>query len=72
MLGPEGHEIRQEEREDKTKDEDEEKPAVIVLASGNLGLISFTEWSERMTMEEIDEASSLVAEDHQLDWQCSE
>lgn len=60
MLGPEGHEIRQEEREDKTKDEDEEKPAVIVLASGNLGLISFTEWPERMTMEEIDEAFPAV------------
>jgi putative membrane protein len=27
-----------------------------VLASGNLGLISFTQWTERMTMEQIQEA----------------
>jgi putative membrane protein len=29
---------------------------VIVLASGNLGLISFPRWPERMTLEEIDAA----------------
>ncbi len=50
MLGPEGHEIR---KGNDGKDEEEEKPAVYALASGNLGLISFTQWPERMTMEEI-------------------
>lgn len=29
---------------------------VIVMASGNLGLIYFTAWNERLTMEQIDEA----------------
>ncbi|MFQ5921668.1 MAG: phage holin family protein [Anaerolineales bacterium] len=35
---------------------DTEPAEVIVLASGNLGLISFTEWTERMTYEQIQEA----------------
>lgn len=55
LLGPEGHEIRH-----GNKDEEEEKPAVIVLASGNLGLISFTEWAERMTVEQLEEAFPAV------------
>ncbi len=29
---------------------------VIVLASGNLGIISFPQWQERMTLEQIDDA----------------
>jgi uncharacterized membrane protein YvlD (DUF360 family) len=29
---------------------------VVVLASGNLGLISFTRWTERMTIQEISDA----------------
>jgi uncharacterized membrane protein YvlD (DUF360 family) len=61
MLGPEGHEKREEIREGGDgKDEEEEKPAIYALASGNLGLISFTQWPERMTMEEIDEAFPAV------------
>ena len=35
---------------------DEEKPDVYVLASGNLGLVSFTGWPERMSLEEINQA----------------
>lgn len=38
----------------------EEQPDVIALASGNLGLISFTKWPERMSQEEIDEAYPAV------------
>ncbi len=33
-----------------------EDAELIVLASGNLGLIYFTAWQERMTLEEIDAA----------------
>ncbi len=39
---------------------DGEHPDVYVLASGNLGLISFTQWPERMTLEEINEAFPAV------------
>jgi len=63
MLGPEGHEIRQEERDERKgieKEEKEEHPDIYALASGNLGLISFTKWPERMTMEEIDETFPAV------------
>jgi hypothetical protein len=38
------------------KSEIEEETTVIALASGNLGLISFTQWDHRMSLEEIDEA----------------
>jgi len=41
--------VQEEQREGMTDD-------VIVLASGNLGLISFPEWKQRMTFEEIAEA----------------
>jgi putative membrane protein len=37
-----------------------EETAVIVLASGNLGLISFTQWDHRMTAEEIEAAFPAV------------
>jgi len=40
---------------------DEEQQAdVVALASGNLGLISFTKWPERMSQEQIDEAFPAV------------
>jgi uncharacterized membrane protein YvlD (DUF360 family) len=60
MLGPEGHEIREEIREGEVGTEEEEKPAIYALASGNLGLVSFTEWPERMTMEELHETFPAV------------
>lgn len=34
----------------------EESAQTIVLASGNLGLIYFTDWSERMTYEQLEDA----------------
>ena len=34
----------------------EETPQTIVLASGNLGLIYFTDWSDKMTYEQIEDA----------------
>ncbi len=40
--------------------DEEERPDVVALASGNLGLISFTKWPERMTMEQIDAAFPAV------------
>ncbi len=33
---------------------------VVVLASGNLGLISFTQWKERMTFEQISDAFPML------------
>jgi uncharacterized membrane protein YvlD (DUF360 family) len=33
-----------------------EETEVVVLASGNLGIISFPQWNERMTLEQIDAA----------------
>jgi putative membrane protein len=60
-LGPEGHKIRQESREGGDgKAKEEERTAIYALASGNLGLISFTQWPERMTMEQINEAFPAV------------
>lgn len=35
---------------------DVEDPETIVLASGNLGLIYFTRWAERMTYEQLEDA----------------
>lgn len=43
-----------DESKDK-KDKKEEKPEVIVLASGNLGLVYFTKWKERVTYEQLEE-----------------
>jgi putative membrane protein len=40
--------------------EEEEQPDVVALASGKLGLISFTKWPERMTLEQIEEAYPAV------------
>lgn len=45
VLGPKGKELSSEE-----------KNKAIVLASGNLGLIYFTAWKERMSLEQINEA----------------
>jgi len=43
--------------------DDEPPPAeVMVLASGNLGLIYFTDWDERMTLEQINEAFPNIIE----------
>jgi hypothetical protein len=49
MLGPEGH----EKRHGKPAAE-EEQPSVIAIASGNLGIISFTQWPERITLEQLE------------------
>ncbi len=42
------------------EDGEAEHPDVYALASGNLGLISFTKWPERMTLEEINEVFPAV------------
>ncbi len=44
------------EEVEKQDSGEEETPGVIALASGNLGLVSFTRFPQRMTLEEIDEA----------------
>lgn len=49
MLGPQGHEQRHGKKEISG-----EKPAVIAIASGNLGIVSFTQWSERVTLEQLE------------------
>ena len=59
MLGPEGHAAREEQRRGK-RQEPEEKPAVIAIASGNLGIVSFTQWPERATLEQIETAFPAV------------
>jgi len=51
-LGPEGKQLRQQ----LAAAQEDDDPHVIVLASGNLGLIYFTDWDERMSREQIDEA----------------
>ncbi len=53
LVGPEYQLERDERAGKRVAPEDAE---LIVLASGNLGLIYFTEWQERMTLEEIDAA----------------
>jgi putative membrane protein len=50
-LGPQGEQLR---RGETLKPQDRSK--AVVLASGNLGLIYFTAWKERMTFEEINQA----------------
>lgn len=50
LLGPAAESAKQEE----PIEEGEEKPDVIVLASGNLGLIYFPEHEERLAREQID------------------
>ncbi|MGD0805362.1 MAG: phage holin family protein [Candidatus Bathyarchaeia archaeon] len=46
----------------KSKKKGDEKVDAIVLASGNLGLIYFTNWANRMSLEEINEAYPGVVE----------
>ena len=38
-----------------SKEKKQKSAQAIVLASGNLGLIYFTRWPQRMTLEEINE-----------------
>ena len=52
MLGP----ARRRVAGANAKTQEEEAAHVIVLASGNLGLVYFTDWPERMTMEQINAA----------------
>lgn len=53
MLGPEGEQLR---RRKAITDELEKKyNEVIVLASGNLGLIYFTAWKDRLSLEQIND-----------------
>jgi putative membrane protein len=49
-----------EKKKALTESGDDEKPDVIALASGNLGLVAFTKWDHRMTLEEIQQAFPLV------------
>lgn len=57
VLNPEGHETRQEIPADG------HAAGAVVLASGNLGLVSFPNWPERMTFEQItDQFPALVPE----------
>lgn len=51
VLGPQGERLRGG-KELKTED----KNKALVLASGNLGLIYFMAWKERMSLEQINEA----------------
>ncbi len=52
-------ENQQQSNSERTVDSDTDdgaNTAVTVLASGNLGLISFTDWKERMNLDQITEA----------------
>jgi uncharacterized membrane protein YvlD (DUF360 family) len=48
------------QNEGKQDMEKQEQPVVVALASGNLGLVSFTQWAQRMTLEEIERAYPAV------------
>ncbi|UCG24513.1 MAG: phage holin family protein [Chloroflexota bacterium] len=52
MLGP----ARRKMAGAKDASQGEEAADVVVLASGNLGLVYFTDWPERMTLEQINAA----------------
>jgi hypothetical protein len=61
MLGPEGQEATQKAKATSNKDKSKDKkPDVYGLASGNLGLISFTKWPERVTLEQLQETFPAV------------
>ena len=63
-MGPEAEGLT-----DSDDEEEGERADVVALASGNLGLISFTQWPERMSKEQIDEAYPAVLKglaDHEL------
>jgi putative membrane protein len=53
VLGPEGQELKEAEK--RAAEEEDELPQIIVLASGNLGLIYGTRLGRRATLEEIEE-----------------
>jgi putative membrane protein len=53
LVGPE-YQLQRQERAGKRVPAEEAE--LIVLASGNLGLIYFTAWQERMSLEQIDAA----------------
>jgi hypothetical protein len=57
LLGPEMQAAQQ--GVDAGKGEEAE-PAVVALASGNLGLVSFTKFSHRLTLEELNESFPTV------------
>ena len=56
-LGPEAEVAR---KQAAIQSGEEEKPAVVALASGNLGLVSFTEIPHRMSLEEINKTFPAV------------
>lgn len=61
ILGPERQEAKQKAQTAAGQDETKtDRPDVYALASGNLGLISFTRWPERVTLEELEEAFPAV------------
>ena len=51
-LGPEGEALRKQEKSGTDKEED--SPQIVVLASGNLGLIYGTRMETRVSLEEIE------------------
>ena len=57
MLGPEGEELREgpKEGEKRVADKEDESSQIVVLASGNLGLIYGTRLGRRVMLEEIEE-----------------
>jgi putative membrane protein len=56
VLGPEGKKLREGPKEEKSPAEDEDEQAqIVVLASGNLGLIYGTRLGRRAVLEEIEE-----------------
>jgi hypothetical protein len=56
MLGPEGEALSDETASEEKKSTDEDElPQIVVLASGNLGLIYGTRLGRRATLEEIED-----------------
>ena len=56
VLGPEGKELREGPKEEKSPAEEKDEQAqIVVLASGNLGLIYGTRLGRRLMLEEIEE-----------------
>jgi hypothetical protein len=49
-----------DEAKEKKGDSEDETPDVYGLASGNLGLVFFTQWPERITLEQLNEAYPAV------------
>jgi len=52
--------VEKVERKPRSQKTSAKEAQVIVLASGNLGLIYFTEWQERMSYEQISDAFPLL------------